>query len=148
MLNDRQWVGFCKVISREDWLADARLTSPGKRADHRAELVRGIEAVLTTRAAAVWLELLYEAGVPCGPINAVADLMVDPHLAAREMFLTIDRPGGGTIRIPAAPWRGPGVLDHWTPPPALGEHTDEVLREVLALSGDRIAALRATRVIA
>lgn len=148
VLNDRQWKGLCTVIGRGDWLADPRFARAGMRADHRAELEREIEAILATRPAAAWLELLGDAGVPCGPINTVADLMTDPHLAAREMFLTMERPGGGTLKIPAAPWRGPGVLEHWTPPPNLGEHTDAVLREVLALSDERIAALREAGVVA
>ena len=148
VLNERQWQVFCRVIEREDWLNDARFVRPGMRANHREELVSAIEAVFATRPAAEWLALLNDAGVPSGPINTAAELMTDPHLEARDMFLTIDRPGAKSVRIPAAPWRGPGVLEDWTPPPALGEHTSEILREVLALSDERITALREAGTVA
>jgi len=72
----------------------------------------------------------------------------DPQLESRGMYLDIDTPDAGRVRVPGAPWRGPGVMDQWSAPPALGEHTDRVLREVLGLAPERIAALRAEGVIA
>ena len=127
VLTDKQWLAFCDVLDRRAWLSDARYSSPGLRNNHRPELERDIEAVLTTLPASAWLERFEAAGIPCGPINTCAELIDDEHLHDRGMYLELDHPVAGKLTLPSAPWRGPGVMESWTPPPELGAHTDEVL---------------------
>ena len=141
VLNEKQWRSFCEVLGRADWLDDERYASAGSRQAHRKALERDIESVLASRTAAEWLPALEAAGIACGPINTTADLVHEAQLESRGMYLDVDTPEAGTVRIPSAPWRGPGVMKRWATPPRLGEHTDEVLREVLGLAPDRIAAL-------
>jgi crotonobetainyl-CoA:carnitine CoA-transferase CaiB-like acyl-CoA transferase len=148
VLTDKQWRAFCSVLGHLEWLADPRYLSPGTRNAHRRVLEREIEAVLVTRCAKDWLEALENVGVPCGPINTTADLLDVEQLRQRGMYLEYDDPDIGRIRVPGAPWRGPGVLEQWTPPPRLGEHTEDVLREVLGLSSYRLEELRSEGVIA
>jgi crotonobetainyl-CoA:carnitine CoA-transferase CaiB-like acyl-CoA transferase len=147
VLTDKQWRAFAELLERRDWLADPRFDSPGLRNQHRQELEREIEAVLTRRPAAEWLDRLEAVGIPCGPINTTAELMDEEQLALRGMYLDLERPDVGRLRFAGAPWRGPGVLERWTPPPELGEHTDVVLREMLGLSDDRLRALHRDGVI-
>jgi crotonobetainyl-CoA:carnitine CoA-transferase CaiB-like acyl-CoA transferase len=148
VLTDKQWRAFCLLLGHGEWLADPRYVSPGTRNAHRGELEREIEAVLATRSAKEWLATLEEAGVPCGPINTTAELMDVDQLRQRGMYLEYDDPEIGCVRVPGAPWRGQGVMERWTPPPRLGEHTDEVLSEVLGLSRTRLERLRKDGVIA
>jgi len=91
---------------------------------------------------------LTEAGVPCSPINDIAQLFSDPQVAAREMIVEVDHPTAGRIRltgIPAKFSRTPGRVQ--APPPLLGEHTEEILTGLLGYSADAIARLRAEGVI-
>jgi crotonobetainyl-CoA:carnitine CoA-transferase CaiB-like acyl-CoA transferase len=147
VLTDKQWRAFCTLLGQEEWLADPRYASPGTRNAHRRELEQQIEAVLATRSALEWIAAFEEAGVPCGPINTAAELMDLDQLRQRGMYLEYDDPEIGRVRVPGAPWRGPGVMGSWTPPPRLGEHTDEVLSEVLGLDGARLYELRNEGVI-
>ncbi|HEX9268571.1 MAG TPA: CoA transferase, partial [Candidatus Limnocylindria bacterium] len=147
VLTDKQWRAFCALVGHPEWTRDPRYASPGMRNQHRRELERDIEVVLADRPAAEWLGLLEDAGIPCGPINTTADLVADPQLEQRGMYLELDHPTVGRLRVPSAPWRGPGVMERWTPPPELGEHTDSVLHEVLGLEPTRIAQLRREHVI-
>jgi crotonobetainyl-CoA:carnitine CoA-transferase CaiB-like acyl-CoA transferase len=147
VLTDKQWRAFCALLDHQEWLADPRYGSPGSRNAHRRELERQIEAVLATRPALQWITAFEEAGVPCGPINTAAELMDLDQLRLRGMYLEYDDPEIGRVRMPGAPWRGPGVMEGWTPPPRLGAHTDEVLSEVLGLSEQRLQELRKAGVI-
>jgi len=147
VLTEKQWSAFCALLGHAEWLDDPRYASPGTRNQHRRELESAIEDVLMRRPAKDWLRLLEDAGIPCGPINTTAELVADEHLEHRAMYLDLDHPDAGHLRIPSAPWRGPGVMERWTPPPELGEHTDAVLREVLGASSVRLQALRDQGVI-
>ena len=146
VLNEKQWRAFCEVAGHPEWLADQRYATAGSRNAHRRDLERDIESALATRPAREWIEALEGVGIACGPINTTRDLVRHPQLEGRGMYLDVDT-DAGPLRLAGAPWRGPGVMDRWSPPPALGEHTEAVLLEVLGLTPERIAALRADGVI-
>ena len=147
VLNEKQWRAFSEVTGHPEWLADERYATAGSRNAHRRDLERDIERALSTRSAREWIVALEGAGIACGPINTTRDLVRDEQLARRGMYLDLDTKDAGPLRLPGAPWRGPGVMEKWSAPPALGEHTEAVLGEVLGLAPERIATLRADGVI-
>jgi formyl-CoA transferase len=141
--NDRQFAEFCRVADRVDLAQDARHTTNASRVRHRQTLVPEIERVLRTRTTAEWLRSLTGAGVPCGPINDLAEVFDDPQVRHRAMRFDLPHPSGGTV--PQV--RNPIVysrtgLDYRDPPPLLGQHTEAVLRDELGLDAARIAVLR------
>ena len=95
------------------------------------------------RSRAEWIDLLEAVGVPCGPINDIADVFANPQVQARALALELPHPDAGTVKLVRSPMRmsaTPAGSD--LPPPMLGQHTDEVLRDLLGKSPTDIAALR------
>jgi formyl-CoA transferase len=122
---------LCKAIGRDDLAADATLAHNEGRAARQGWLDDQIEAWTSTRAPADVLAALEAADVPASRICSIADIVADPHYAAREMIRTIALPDGGTLAVPGVVPKlseTPGEFDGGGP--ALGEHTDEVLREL------------------
>jgi len=143
--NERLWTAFCEVLGTPEWADDLRYDDNAKRVDRRAELVRVIEERLATRSRDEWVADFAAAGLPVGPINDIAEVFADPQVRHRDMAVPIEHPTAGAIRLPGIPVKfgaTPGAIQG--PPPRLGEHTDEILRDVLGLSGDAIAELRAS----
>lgn len=144
------WRALCEVLGRPDLCEDPRFRERADRTRHRAELVPILAAQFATRPTGYWVERLLAAGVPCGPIHTIDQVAADPHLAARAMFVTLDVPGLGPLRTVNSALhhlsRTPGVPAG--PPPALGEHTAEVLREYLGLTDPQVEALRAEGAVA
>jgi CoA:oxalate CoA-transferase len=139
-----QWRALCRVLGREDLCADPRFAERAARTQHRAELVPILAAIFATRPTAEWVAALDAAGVPCGPVQTIAEAAADPHLAARGMFVALDVPGLGPARFVNSPLRlGRTPAGPAGPPPRLGEHTDAVLHEHLGLDTATLAALRA-----
>ena len=152
--NDGQFQRFCAAAGQPQWASDERFATNTLRVKHRAELIPAMEAVTRTRTTADWITLLEDKAVPCGPINTIAQAFDDAQVKARGLAVSLPRwkdgeVGDGITHITgvASPLRlsaTPPVLRN--APPALGQHTDEVLRE-LGLDAERIAALRAAKAI-
>ncbi len=148
--NDGQFARFSKAAGHPEWITDERFLRNTLRVKHRDVLVPMIAAVTRTRTTAEWVDALEPVAVPCGPINDIGQAFADAQVQARG--LVIDQPTTAGrevthIRGVANPMRlseHPPVLRN--APPALGEHTDEVLAE-LGLDADRIARLRAAGVL-
>ncbi|MFE8645743.1 CaiB/BaiF CoA transferase family protein [Sphingomonas sp. NCPPB 2930] len=131
--NDGQFGRFCAAVGRTEWSADPRYASNTLRVRNRATLIPAMEEVTRGRTTAEWIALLEDKAVPCGPINDIAQAFDDPQVQARGLAIDLPRAAGDgidTIRGVASPLRlseHPPVLRH--APPALGQHTDEVLAE-------------------
>jgi crotonobetainyl-CoA:carnitine CoA-transferase CaiB-like acyl-CoA transferase len=146
--NDAQYTRLCQVLEAPELAEDDRFVDNPGRVQNRGELVPRIAAILETRTSADWLEALEDVGVPAGPINSIDQVFADPQVQHREMQIELDHPVAGALPLVGSPInlsRTPVAYDR--PPPGLGEHTDEVLRERLGLSDDELASLRAAKVI-
>ncbi|NMM78128.1 CaiB/BaiF CoA-transferase family protein [Acidovorax sp. SRB_24] len=148
--NDGQFARFCAAAGHPEWAQDARFASNTLRVKHRAALIPAMEAVTRTRTTAEWIALLEDKAVPCGPINTIAQAFDDAQVRARGLRVALPRDAGdGVAQITgvASPLRlsaHPPVLRH--APPALGQHTDEVL-QVLGVDAAQRAELRARGVV-
>lgn len=145
--NDGQFAKFCTVIGAPDLATDPRFARNAGRVRHRATLVPQLAALMKTRARAAWLASLEAAKVPCGPINDLADVFADPQVREREMTVQMPHPLAGSVRLVASPMKFSATpIQYRRPPPLLGEHTDELLREFGFDAAD-IAALRDAKAI-
>ena len=146
--NDGQYVKFCKVANRPDLSSDPRFMKNADRVRHRAILVPMLEDVLRTRTKADWLHALESAKVPCGAINNLAEVFSDPHIRSRDMVTTWEHPASGPVELVASPMKlSVTPVRSELPPPLLGQHTDAVLRELLALDESALAQLRERQII-
>jgi len=143
-----QWELFCATIGRTDLIDDPRFDTPGLRTEHHAELEPMLNEALRQRTTKEWLREFDAIGLPCGPLNDIPQAAEQPQVKARDMLVEVEHPAGFSLKIPNSPLRlsrTPGGVQG--PPPALGEHTDEVLTSLLALSAREIAELRAAEVV-
>jgi crotonobetainyl-CoA:carnitine CoA-transferase CaiB-like acyl-CoA transferase len=144
---DAEWQGFCRAAGRPEWRDDPRFATTAARVIHVEERLACMQEVLRTATTAEWLARLDAEGVPCAPILARAELLTHPQLAANQLIEESVHPHAGPMRQPR-----PAARFDATPAgirraaPLLGEHSDEVLRE-LGLGADAIAALRRDGVV-
>ena len=144
--SDQHWAPLCRALGIEDWGRGfpENTTRVEKRDEVMAQLTKSIEKLDRARL----LELLDEADVPVGPVNDVAEILADPHVRARRLVGSFDYPEVGEFKALGIPYRFLG----WDNPeigrpPALGEHTETVLAELLGLSGEDITKLRSGKAI-
>ncbi len=152
--NDGQFARFCEAAERPEWATDPRFASNTLRVRNRDALIPAMQDLTRTRTTAQWITLLEKKAVPCGPINDMAQAFDDAQVKARGLHIkqalapaVVAQTAIESIAGVASPLRltaTPPVLNR--PPPALGEHTDEVLAE-LGLGASEMAALRATGVV-
>jgi formyl-CoA transferase len=146
--NQKLWEIFCRVVDRDDWLKDVRFASNPKRVENREILLPLIEELFAGKTCDEWMTLLVGAAIPCGPVNDMEHLFADPQVRHRDMIAEVPHPSIGTLRLTGIPVKyseTPGAIRRH--PPLLGEHTDEVLTEVLGYAAERREALRAQGVI-
>jgi len=143
-----QWELLCATIGRHDLIDDRRFDTPNLRTQHHAELEPLLSEALRERTTAEWLREFDAIGLPCGPLNDIPQAAEQRQVKAREMLVDVAHPAGFSLRVPDTPVklsRTPGGIQG--PPPALGQHTDEVLTSLLGLSAEEITALRAASVV-
>ena len=148
--NNGQFARFCEAAGHAEWAADERFATNTLRVKHRGVLIPMMEALTRTRTTADWVALLEDKAVPCGPINDIAQAFDDAQVQARGLAVTLPRDAGdgiASITGVASPLRltaTPPVLRR--APPALGQHTQEVLAE-MGVDASRFEALRAAGVV-
>jgi crotonobetainyl-CoA:carnitine CoA-transferase CaiB-like acyl-CoA transferase len=146
--NEKQFARMCEVIGRPDLASDARFASNASRVHNREELVAILQGIFVTRTMRDWLQALERAGVPCGPINTVANVFADPQVQARGLKLDLPHPSIGSVPSVANPIKySMTPIDYRSAPPMLGADTDEILREMLGVTPAEIARLRKSGVV-
>jgi len=142
------WKSFCRLVEREEWLADPRFETNPRRVENREVLLPLVAEILERRTCAEWVELFVAASIPCGPVNDMQSLFADPQVLHREMVVEVPHPTIGALRLSGIPVKcsaTPGEIQR--PPPLLGQHTDEILSETLGCTPEQIAELRADGVL-
>ena len=142
--NDQLWRALCGVLGLGALADDPRFRTNADRVAARGVLRPLLVERLRTRPVADWLTQLKAAGVPCGGVRDLEQVFSDPQIVERAMVVALDHPIAGAIRQLGVPVKldgTPGMVR--TPPPALGQHTDAVLRGDLGIDPEEIARLRA-----
>jgi crotonobetainyl-CoA:carnitine CoA-transferase CaiB-like acyl-CoA transferase len=146
--NDGQYQKFVEAGGRPELADDPRFATNPLRVKNRDTLVPLLAGMVATRRRDEWIEMLESVGVPCGPINDVGEVFDNPQVRARGVEIELPHPAASKVRLVRSPMKmsaTPATSDK--APPMLGEHTDEVLREVLGKEEAQIAALRAKGVV-
>lgn len=142
--NDSQFLKFLEVAGRTELIADERFATNVARVRNRGLVVPAIAAITRLKTAAEWLESLATAGVPCGPVNDLEEVFADPQIRHRQMEIVMphETADGGVVRLIGNPVKMSDTpVTYRRPPPRVGEHSAEVLPELLGLSENEIEAL-------
>ncbi|XP_030623481.1 succinyl-CoA:glutarate CoA-transferase [Chanos chanos] len=146
--NNRQFVKVCKVLNLNHLADNPKYKTNKLRVQHRKELLQILSERFSMEPTGEWLRRFEGTGVPCGPINSIQQVFSDPQVAHNGLILEIDHPTSGSIAVP-----GPAVrfssfeFDRPHPPPVIGQHTVEVLRNTLGYSDDAISDLLASQTV-
>ena len=148
--NDRQFGEFCAEAGAADLATDSRFTSNTLRCNNRAALIPLVADLMRRRPLADWIAGLRRRQVPCSPVNTVPQVFEEPQVKARGMKIEMPHPlaASGTVPLVASPIRMSGTPPEYRhAPPTLGQHTDEVLAELLGMDAAAVAALRADGIV-
>ena len=141
--NDRQFAAFAQALGRPEWATDERFRRTADRVAHREILIAQITLVMAEGDSQTWSRALHEAGVPCGPIQTIAEVFDHPQARARELALSLPMSGADPASLVANPMRLTASPPQYRrAPPRLGEHTGEVLQERLGLDQNTVNALK------
>jgi CoA:oxalate CoA-transferase len=143
-----QWPLFCAAIDRVDIIDDPRFEDGWLRLVNYKELEPILTDAMKGKTTGEWIDELERLGIPCGPVNSIDRIAGDPHTAARNMIVEVNHPEAGTFKVVNSPFkfsRTPGMVERFSPD--LGEHTQDVLKQVLGMTPEEIRALEDAEVI-
>jgi len=146
--NDRLWEKLCDIIGQPELKADPRFKTNALRTQNFRELYGYLDTAFQDRTTADWIAALEAAGIPCGPINTVDKVVADPQILFREMIVATNHPVAGAVKMAGVPIKmsaTPGGID--AAAPLLGQHTAEILREMLGMTEDEVERLRQREVV-
>ena len=124
--NNTQFAGLCKAVGRPELAEDERYATNPDRVANREALIQELQREFSKRPADEWVEEIRAAGIPCGPVNMLADVFADEHVLGSGILQDIDHPSAGLLKMLASPLLVDGErLPIRRPPPSLGQHTDE-----------------------
>jgi CoA:oxalate CoA-transferase len=142
------WVKFCQVINRQDLLTDERFHDNPSRTKNHNHLEAILNEITQTKRTAEWVALMEKSDIPCGPVNSIDQVVSDPHTVAREMIIPVEHSKAGSLKVVNSPLklsRTPVKIEKASP--ELGEHTDEILQNLLGFSQEKIKQLRSLQAI-
>jgi formyl-CoA transferase len=141
--NDSQYRKLVQVGGEPALASDQRFLTNADRVHARDTLIALLEPMMRRKTKAQWIELLEDAGVPCGPINDIAEVFEDPQVKARGMKVQLPHPVAGQVSVTASALKLSATpVEYRRSPPALGEHTSEILREFAGLEEKDVQLLR------
>ena len=146
--NDTLWSKFCEHVDRKELISDERFQTNADRTENHSELFPILSEIMSQRTTDDWIDALGNIGVPCGPINTMDKVVSHPQVQAREMITRVAHQITGEVEVPGVPIKlseTPGNVD--APAPSLGEHTTEILTDVLKMPPDEVEKLRRDGVI-
>jgi crotonobetainyl-CoA:carnitine CoA-transferase CaiB-like acyl-CoA transferase len=146
--NDAQFARFCDIAGRPELAKDPRFATNSQRIVHRATIIPIVAEIMTEKTRAEWMEALEQAGIANGPINTLDQVFENPQVKARGMKIALPHPVAGSVPLVASPLRfsaTPVAYDR--APPTVGQHTDEVLRDLLGFADGKIKVLREMKVV-
>ncbi len=146
--NDSQFASFCQAAGCAEVAQEPRFKTMSQRIIHRGELIPLITEVMRTRSKSEWIQLLEAANVPCGPINNMKEVFEDPQVQHRELRVDMPHSRGGTAPVVRSPIRLSGTpVEYRLAPPALGQHNEEVLKDLLGRSDADLQKLKAAGIV-
>ncbi|SMQ47320.1 unnamed protein product [Zymoseptoria tritici ST99CH_3D7] len=147
--NDRLFGVLCERLGKPEWAKDEKYKTNADRVARREALEELISEVTRTKTTKEWLEVMEGSGMPYAPINDVKTTLEDEHVTARNMVTSVDHPSCGPMKLVSPPVKfsetNPTIR---SPPPTLGQHTDEILMEVLGMEKGEVEKLRGDGVVA
>lgn len=152
--NDAQFRRFCQLLGVPEWADDPRFATNAARVQHRSLLIPQVAERVRQRPNASWLADLEKSGIPCGEVRQLAQVFADPQVVPRDLLCQVPHPTIGPLSLAGSPYHfGPNsesvrTRAGWRPPPLLGQHTHEVLHEILHLETPELDELSRQGVIA
>jgi len=147
--NDGQFAKFCRAADHPDLSSDTRYSTNQARVANRTTLIPTLRDITRTRSTREWITLLESVGVPCGPINNLADVFADPQVQARGLKMHMEHERAGQVPLVASPIRlSDTPVQYRQAPPVLGQHTREVMKQCLNMNDQTMNDLFAQGVLA
>ncbi len=141
--NDRQFVRLCDLLGKPELGADERFSTNSARVQNREEIISILASIFKTDSVLAWLQKLDEVEIPCGPINNFEQVFSMPQVREREMLVQMEHPTIGALPLVGSPLKMSATpVDYRFPPPLMGEHTEDILRDVLGYSDEKVKELR------
>jgi len=144
---EKFWQSLCRALRREDLMSHPNFRDALQRIIHREELYQILEEVFLTRTVDEWMEVLRREDVPSAPVNTLDRVMHDPQLIHRNMLIEVEHPISGKFKCMGNPVKASETEEVFRHPPALGEHTEEILRDLLGYDSPKIQQLIQQKII-
>jgi crotonobetainyl-CoA:carnitine CoA-transferase CaiB-like acyl-CoA transferase len=146
--NDNLFNKFCEVAQCQHLAQDPKFSTNGERVNHRHEITALLADIFIKKTTKEWVQILDDAGVANGPINSIAEVFEEPQVQARGMKIELPHVTAGKVTLVGSPMKFSATpVVYETPPPALGQHTEEILQTVLNKSSEEISQLKSTGTI-
>jgi crotonobetainyl-CoA:carnitine CoA-transferase CaiB-like acyl-CoA transferase len=141
--NDNLFNKFCDVAQCQHLAKDPKFSTNGERVNNRAEITQLLGDIFIQKTTKEWVQLLDDAGVANGPINTIAEVFEEPQVKARGMQIELSHATAGKVTLVGSPMKFSATpIQYETPPPALGQHTQEILETVLHKTAAEISELK------
>ena len=140
--NDALWRKLCQAVGLPELEKDPMFLNNDLRTRNAEALGSILGEVFLAKDRAEWIAILEQAGVPCGPVNTIADVVADPQVRARKMIVDVEHPVAGLLKLAGSPIKLSAASDQrYRPSPLLGQHTREILADLLGLAESEVAGL-------